>query len=280
MLNKQRIALIGAGSMAEAMISGMLRSKRIRPNQILVTNRNNSKRLAELEKSYGVRGNKRGDLNLKVVDIIILAMKPKDIVEALRSIKNELHPHQLVISVVAGIATSIIEDHLLEGQQVIRVMPNTSSMIGESATAFVSGKHTSAASVMVAEELLACMGTIYRLDEGKMDIFTGIAGSGPAYVYYLMEHIERAGKEGGLDAKTARQIGVQTILGAAKMMMQQNETPAELREKVTSPNGTTAAGLEALKVHGGGKAIFQAIKGAEKRSKELSWQIQEMISEK
>ncbi|MEH7413827.1 pyrroline-5-carboxylate reductase [Neobacillus drentensis] len=280
MLIKQKIAFIGAGSMAEALISGMIKSKRIPPSQILVTNRQDGKRLVELVEQYGVKGIRSEELNLELVDIIILAMKPKDIEGALESLKNQLHPHQLVFSVVAGIPTKTIEDKLLEGQQVVRIMPNTSAMIGESATAFVPGKHTSGISVLLAEELLACLGTVYQLDEGEMDIFTGIAGSGPAYIYYLMEHIERAGIEAGLDSNTARKIGAQTILGAAKMMIQQSETPAELREKVTSPNGTTAAGLEALKIHGGGKAIFQAIKGAAQRSKELSWQIQEMISEK
>jgi pyrroline-5-carboxylate reductase len=206
-------------------------------------------------------------------------MKPKDFEESITSIKNEIQTSQLILSVMAGISTNQIAEKLREGQQVIRVMPNTSSMVGESATAIVPGKQVTASSILLAEELLACLGTVYHLDEEKIDIFTGIAGSGPAYFYYLMEHIERAGREGGLDAKTARQIVAQTILGAAKMVMHQNDTPSELREKVTSPNGTTAAGLEALKVNGAGIAMFQAVQGATKRSKEISWEIQEMIRE-
>jgi pyrroline-5-carboxylate reductase len=279
MLNKLRILFLGAGSMAEAMISGLVKSHRIPARQIMATNRSNSIRLTELEKNYGIKGIRKEKLAIDQADIIILAMKPKDFEESLNWVKNEIQPHQLILSVMAGISTNQIEKKLREGQQVIRVMPNTSSMVGESATAIVPGKQANASSILLTEELLSCMGTVYHLDEEKMDIFTGIAGSGPAYFYYLMEHIERAGREGGLDARTARQIVAQTVLGAAKMALHQNETPLELREKVTSPNGTTAAGLEALKVHGAGKAIFHAVLGAANRSKEISWEIQEMISE-
>ncbi|MDR4947360.1 pyrroline-5-carboxylate reductase [Neobacillus cucumis] len=279
MLNKLRILFLGAGSMAEAMISGLVKSQRIPARQIIATNRSNSIRLTELEKNYGIKGIRKEKVAIDQADIIILAMKPKDFEESITSIKNEIQTSQLILSVMAGISTNQIAEKLREGQQVIRVMPNTSSMVGESATAIVPGKKATASSILLAEELLACLGTVYHLDEEKIDIFTGIAGSGPAYFYYLMEHIERAGREGGLDAKTATQIVAQTILGAAKMAMHQNETPSELREKVTSPNGTTAAGLEALKIHGAGIAMFQAVQGATKRSKEISWEIQEMIRE-
>ncbi|MBM7703696.1 pyrroline-5-carboxylate reductase [Metabacillus iocasae] len=278
MLKNKTVAFLGAGSMAEAMISGMVQAEKVPANQIIVTNRSNAERLNELETKYGIKGMKREDLVFEDVDVFILAMKPKDIDVALHSIKTHLQPHQLLLSVLAGISTSYMEDHLAQGQQVIRVMPNTSSMMGESATAMSPGQYTAMDNVMIAKDLLTCIGEVYTIDEEKMDIFTGIAGSGPAYFYYLMEHIERAGAEEGLDPEMARQIGAQTILGAAKMIMEQDETPAQLRENVTSPNGTTAAGLDALAKFGGGEAITQAVKGASKRSKEISSQLQKVVN--
>lgn len=277
MLKNKNIVFLGAGSMAEAMIAGIVSGNKIPKEQIFVTNKTNETRLKELENGYGIKGIKRDDLDLNKMDIIILAMKPKDAETVLLSIKNEIQPQQLVISVLAGITTSFMESHLQNGQQVIRVMPNTSSMIGESATAISAGSYTTKNEITITTDLLSCIGKVFEIDEAQMDIFTGIAGSGPAYFYYLMEHMERAGKEGGLDIETTREIMAQTILGAAKMIMEQDETPKQLRENVTSPNGTTAAGLEALAKHGGGKAISQAIKQASYRSNEISQQLEKKL---
>lgn len=273
----QTVAFLGAGSMAEAMISGIVDSGNIPLDQIIVTNRSNQERLDELKDKYGINAVKNADLDFSKVDIFILAMKPKDVEKAVDAIKDRLTKDQVVLSVLAGISTSYLEDNFNGNQQVIRVMPNTSSMMRESATAMAPGQYADVEKVMAAKALLNCMGEVYIIDEEKMDIFTGIAGSGPAYFYYLMEHIEKAGKAEGLDPEMARQIGAQTILGAAKMIQEQDETPAELRENVTSPNGTTAAGLDALRENGGGKAISEAVKGASKRSKEISKQIQEQL---
>lgn len=280
MLNKKTIAFLGAGSMAEAMIAGIVNTGKVPAKQIIVSNRSNQKKLKELEVNYGINGVSREDLKFDEIDMFILAMKPKDAETALSSIKDQLRPEQVILSVLAGISTSYMESNLQSGQQVIRVMPNTSSMIGESATALSPGKHTTQANVTLAKELLECIGEVYIIQEEKMDIFTGIAGSGPAYFYYLMEHMEKVGMNEGLDVETTRQIIAQTIVGAAKMIQEQDETPTVLRENVTSPNGTTAAGLKALEQHGGGKAISQAIKHAADRSREISSQLQETFKPK
>jgi pyrroline-5-carboxylate reductase len=277
MLEKKSIAFIGAGSMAEAMISGIVTAEKIGNNQIFVTNRSNMERLNELQEHYGIIGVTRENLNLENIDIIVLAMKPKDVESSLQSIKDKLKPNQLILSVLAGVTTSFIEQNVPSGQEVIRVMPNTSSMIGESATAISAGKYTSKQNLSLTAELLRCIGEVYVIPEEKMDIFTGIAGSGPAYFYYLMEHMELEGQKAGLNTIITRQIIAQTILGAAKMIQEQDEPPKVLRENVTSPNGTTAAGLDALKLHGGGKAISQAIKQATNRSREISMQIDNSI---
>jgi pyrroline-5-carboxylate reductase len=274
MLGKKKIAFIGAGSMAEAMISGIISSKKILPNNIIVTNRSNKQRLLELQRKYGITGVNRENLNLENISIIVLAMKPKDAETSLHSIFNTLKPNQLILSVLAGISTKFIEQHAPFRQPVIRVMPNTSSMIGESATAISAGKFTSTQNITLAEELLHCIGEVYVIPEEKMDIFTGIAGSGPAYFYYLMEHMEKEGQKAGLNSQITRKIIAQTIMGAAKMIQEQGSSPEILRENVTSPNGTTAAGLHALSSFGGGKAIAEAIKQAAKRSKEISLQLE------
>ena len=204
----------------------------------------------------------------------MLFRSPKDIDKALDSINHLVRNDTVIMSVLAGITTSHMEDQLPAGQPVIRVMPNTSSMLKESATAISAGRFTSREDMENAEELLSSIGEVFVIEESQMDIFTGIAGSGPAYFYYLMEHIEKTGAEAGLDPSLARKIGAQTIFGAAKMMLEREESPTQLRENVTSPNGTTAAGLDALAQFGGGKAISEAVKGAEKRSKEISSSLQ------
>ncbi|KKK37905.1 pyrroline-5-carboxylate reductase [Mesobacillus campisalis] len=274
MFKDKKIVFLGAGSMAEAMIAGMSASGIVKPAQITVSNNSNTERLKQLQRKYGIHGVPKEELCYENMDVVILAMKPKDAENALISLNHHLRPHQLVLSVLAGISTSFMEDLLPYGQQVVRVMPNTSSMIGESATAISPGKHTSQQNLSIAQRLLQCIGEVFIINESQMDIFTGIAGSGPAYFYYLMEHMEKAGQSGGLDQETTRQIIAQTILGAARMIQEQEESPEVLREKVTSPNGTTAAGLEALSKNGGGKAISRAVKQAAQRSKEISAQLE------
>ncbi|MCY9029100.1 pyrroline-5-carboxylate reductase [Bacillus inaquosorum] len=268
--DQKKVAFIGAGSMAEGMISGIVRANKIPKQNICVTNRSNKERLAELELQYGITGATPNELCIEDMDVLILAMKPKDAESALSSLKSRIQPHQLILSVLAGITTSYIEQSLLNEQPVVRVMPNTSSMIGASATAIAIGKYVSEDLKKLAEALLGCMGEVYTIQENQMDIFTGIAGSGPAYFYYLMEFIEKTGEEAGLDKQLSRSIGAQTLLGAAKMLMETGEQPEVLRDNITSPNGTTAAGLQALKKSGGGEAISQAIKHAAMRSKEIS----------
>ncbi len=275
MLKDKNIAFLGAGSMAEAMISGIVSSKKVPPSQITVSNHRNKERLKTLEATYNIHGISNEQLQITRYDIIILAMKPKDAEDAIQSIAPLLQTDQLIVSVIAGLQTSYIEALLPSGQQVIRVMPNTSSMIGESATALSSGKHTTQQNMEMAKELFQCIGKVFIIAEDKMDIFTGIAGSGPAYLYYLMEHMEKVGTGAGLPETATREIIAQTILGAAKMVQEQELSPTILRKNVTSPNGTTAQGLQALSKHGGGKAISEAIKQAARRSKLMSQQLLE-----
>ncbi len=264
--------------MAEGMISGILQSKKLPASQIHVTNHTNHQRLKELQKKYGIQGIKKEALDYQNIDCFILAMKPKDAEAALVSLKPHIQPHQLILSVLAGISISFIENALHENQPVIRIMPNTSSTIGASATAMSEGSSVTADQSETAKQLLRCMGEVYAIEENKMDIFTGIAGSGPAYFYFLMEHIEKAGAEAGLSQKLTREIGAQTLLGAAKMLLESPEDTTVLKDNITSPNGTTAAGLKALEESGGGEAIEQAVKHAAKRSKTISQELKQLVT--
>lgn len=177
-----------------------------------MTNRRNTERLAELEHQYGIQGIAFDSMKTEDIDVFILAMKPKDAEIALATLKRRIQPHQIILSVLAGITTSFIQQSLHDRQPVVRVMPNTSSMIGESATAAAFGDHVSYGSAKTAVSLLECLGEVYVIKEDQMDIFTGIAGAGPAYFYYLMEFIEKAGEEAGLDKRLSRKIGAQTLL--------------------------------------------------------------------
>lgn len=277
MLRNKKVAFLGAGSMAESMISGVVKSGKMKPEDIFVTNKSNAARLKRLEERYGVNALAQAEMSYESINIFILAMKPIGAAGALADLKNHLLPGQVVVSVLAGISTGFMEENLETGQQVVRVMPNTSSMVQESATAISPGKHTTSENIEDIKELLSSMGKVFLIEEEQMDIFTGLAGSGPAYFYYLMEHMERAGRENGMDEKMAREIIAQTILGAAKMIIEKDETPAVLRKNVTSPNGTTASGLNALRKYNGGTAISQAVHHAANRSREINRELEGIL---
>ncbi|MFJ6413582.1 pyrroline-5-carboxylate reductase [Terribacillus saccharophilus] len=276
LINK-RILYVGAGSMAEGMIAGMNGCDSLHNVQIYVTNRTNSERLYELQERYTITGIPQAEVDWGSMDVIILAMKPKDITAALIDLKDKVQERQLVISVAAGIQNEQIEHYLPENQPVVRIMPNTSSTIGESATAIAPGTHVSADQLTLISELVNTFGESFVIAEEQMDVFTGMAGSGPAYFYKLMEHFEETGVAAGIDRETARKIGTQTMLGAARMLVETEEEPAILRKKVTSPNGTTAAGLEALNDAGAGEAMTKAILSAAERSNEISEELKKQL---
>ncbi|WP_286160685.1 pyrroline-5-carboxylate reductase [Virgibacillus sp. 7505] len=270
MITNKRILYVGAGSMAEGMIAGMNGSDSVHNEQVYVTNRTNSERLRELQERYAITGVPQAEVDWVSMDVIILVMKPKDITAALIDLQDKVQERQLVISVAAGFQNDQIEHYLPENQPVVRIMPNTSSTIGESATAIAPGKNVSAEQLTLVTELVKTFGEAFVIAEDQMDVFTGMAGSGPAYFYRLMEHFEETGVAAGFDREQARKIGTQTMLGAAKMLLETKEDPGSLRKKVTSPNGTTAAGLEALNSGGAGEAMAKAILSAAERSNAIS----------
>ncbi|WP_027416935.1 pyrroline-5-carboxylate reductase [Aneurinibacillus terranovensis] len=268
MLQTKNICFLGAGSMAEALISGLLTKKLIAPRQLCAVNRGNNGHIEKLVERYGIAHVGREEA-IKKADIIVLAVKPKDIAAAVAGIQAWTRPEQLFISVLAGISTEYISRLLRHNAPVIRTMPNTSAAVGLSATAISPGKYASDEDVNIALAMFNAVGIAEIVKENELHAVTGLSGSGPAYVYYLVEAMEAAGSEIGLDPEVARRLILQTIIGAAHMLKESDEEPAALRRKVTSPNGTTDAGIRVLEKYDFQEAMKACIKRAVKRSEEM-----------
>ncbi len=265
----QKIVFIGAGSMAEAIIAGLTKSDSLAHQRIFVTNKSNQDRLTYLEETYGIKQVNDKDKIISESDIVVLAMKPKDMKDALSSIKSLIHSKQLILSVLAGTSTKAILKEINKEVPIIRVMPNTSALIGESATAISKGKYVEEYHMTIANKLLHTIGKTVTVEEDKMHAVTSISGSGPAYIYYLVEAMQKAAIDAGLEQDIAEQLIKQTIIGVGEMLRTSSEPVHILRENITSPEGTTEAGLNALKKHGFEKAITECVESARKRSLEL-----------
>ena len=265
----KKIAFIGAGSMAEAIISGMINSNFVQADNIFVTNRANQDRLNELHQQYQVQCSQDKEKVIVDANIIVLSMKPADVKAAIDPIKKYIKSHQLIISVIAGISTDDLSTLIDADVPVIRAMPNTSASIGFSATAITQGKQVTAEQMDIAKSLFQTIGTVETIDEKDMHTVTAISGSGPAYVYYLVEAMEKAATESGLDREIAKSLIKQTILGAGEMLQQSGKTANSLRKEITSPAGTTEAGIQTLAQYDFDKAVIACVESARNRSIEL-----------
>jgi pyrroline-5-carboxylate reductase len=264
-----KIGFIGAGSIVHTMISGLTTNGIIRGEKIWVTNKQNTERLLELWKKFHVNCTKDKKKVLDNTDIIILAVKPSDAMSVLEEIKPIIDEKQLIISVIAGVTTESIERVIGKRIAVIRVMPNISCAIGESATAISRGRFASERHLAIASTLFNELGEVVVVDEANMDIITGLSGSGPAYFYYMVELMEKTAVESGLAKDIAKKLLLQTLYGAAKMLRDSNEDPSALRKKVTSPEGTTHAALEVFQSMGLEETVHRAVIRAAARSREL-----------
>lgn len=270
------ICFAGAGSMAEAIIRGLIATKTSSPAQIYVINRSNQDTLIRLKEQYGIQpamSQQERDDAVSQADILLLAMKPKDAEAALESLKLELQPETLLVSVIAGLPIRSIKRVLARETNIVRAMPNTSSTIGWGATGICFSQGTNETKRRQAEILFHAVGNTVIVEEELMNTVTGISGSGPAYFYYMMEALIAAGVDNGLDYETAKQLTVQTILGAANMVKITGESPQDLRKKVTSPGGTTQAAIESLDQSGVYDALRQAAKRATARAGEIEQEL-------
>jgi pyrroline-5-carboxylate reductase len=268
MTTTRSIAFIGAGSMAEALIAGMTKTF-CHPTQIVVTNRQNRARLEELKRTYGVHAAQDAQRAVQHADIVILAMKPKDVAEAMAAVAPAIRPNQLILSLLAGVTTETIEQLARRDVAVVRAMPNTSAAVGLSATAIAGGRFASEQHLETAKQLFETVGIVTIVPERDLHAVTGLSGSGPAYVYYLVEAMEKAAADIGLERDVAKTLILQTIIGAAEMLKASDKHPSVLRREVTSPGGTTEAGIKMLEQYRFQEAIAACIRRATARSEEL-----------
>ncbi|NCD33050.1 MAG: pyrroline-5-carboxylate reductase [Spartobacteria bacterium] len=269
--NNTKIAFIGAGNMAEALVQGIVRQNMVPPSSITVTDVNEA-RLGYMRTKYGVQKSLNNVASAAQANIVILAVKPQFFAQILDDIKQAyaLNSKMLVISIAAGISTERIESSMGSKAKVIRVMPNTPALVGKGAAAVSSGSHVTPADMKKAVKLLSSVGVAIEMPEEQIDAVTALSGSGPAYVFYLMEAMINAAEEMGIPVDTARALTLQTLLGSAELCRVSGESPAVLREKVTSKGGTTAAALAVFEEHKMGETIRQALIAARDRSLELS----------
>ena len=261
------IAILGAGVMGEALLSGLVRSG-LDPASITITDPR-SERLTELTAKFGVKSsdNSSAVLHAKIVFAVV---KPQDMAALLDEIKKSIQPGTLFISMAAGTTTESIQQRLPNGTPVVRVMPNTPALVDKGMSAISPGSHCDEVHLRQAEQLLSSLGKVIQVAEKHQDAVTAISGSGPAYIFYVVEAMIEAGVLLGLPRATATTLTLQTVLGAAAMLDETGEHPSVLRENVTSPAGTTAAALRELEDHKVRAAFLTAMEAARDRSRELS----------
>lgn len=279
-LEQQHICFYGAGSMAEAIVRGLLDNELVSSKQISMLNRGNKERQQELHMQYGVQTTMQGKSNeqyLEQADIIFLAMKPKDAVIALRELKPLLKPSQLIVSVIAGLSIGAMEKLIGSEIAIVRSMPNTSSTIGLGVTGISYSDAVSEQQRFMTETMFEAIGISLVIEESMQNAVVSISGSGPAYIYFVMESMIAGAEQAGFTREQAELLVTQTALGAATMIQQTQETPAELRRKVTSPNGTTQAAIETMQAGGLQEAILAGIKRCAERSAEIGRTIEEDI---
>jgi len=262
------IGFIGAGMMAEALIGGALREGLVPQSRIIASDVSAARR-SEMAKKFGI--SVTGD-NFEVVaasDLVVLAVKPQHAPEVLSGIGSLLTADKIVLSIMAGVSTRVIESYMAAAVPVVRAMPNTPCLVGAGASAVARGRHATLEQAELAASLLKATGHVVYVDESLMDAVTGLSGSGPAYVFTVIESLADGGVAEGLPRKIALELAAQTVLGAAKLVLETGEHPAILRERVTSPAGTTAEGLLALEERGVRSAFATAVRQAARRSKAL-----------
>ncbi|SDM13233.1 pyrroline-5-carboxylate reductase [Bacillus sp. OK048] len=265
----KKLAIIGAGSMAEALISGILENSLIDRKNIWVTNHSNVERLQKLQERYGVSTTYELNELLAGADMVILSMKPKDVATAIHDIRDYLTEQMLVVSVLAGVSMSTIETLAKLPIAIVRAMPNTSAAVGKSATAVAVNERVTPQQIELMKNLFGTVGLTTFVEEGQLDAVTGLSGSGPAYIYYLIEAMEKSAVEVGLDKEMASELIVQTLIGAAEMVKNSAKSSEQLRRDVTSPGGTTEAGVKVLEEHQVQQAFISCIKAATAQSKKM-----------
>ena len=268
MLKTKKIAFIGAGNIAEALVSGVVKKQVVPPSQIHATDISQD-RLKVLKERYGIGIGLTNLDAVKWADIVVICVKPQVIDEILFDLQSLSGSSQLWISVAAGIPISQITKGLGPNSRVIRVMPNTASSILEGAAALAGGPGVSSEELLLGQTLFESVGKAVVVEEALMDAVTGLSGGGPAYVYVFIEALADGGVKMGLSRPVAQLLAAQTVLGAAKMVLEKGVSPSDLKNQVASPGGTTIVGLHRLEQGRLRATVMNAVEGATLRSKEL-----------
>ena len=266
---KFELGVVGAGNMAEAIVQGVLGSNQLRAEQIVAADVSEARR--KLFVDMGVRAVADAAEFAGGCRHLLLSVKPQQMGSALAALAPRLSAETLVISIAAGISSQFIERSLGERAKwrVIRSMPNTPMLVGEGMVAISAGAHATAEDLSAARKLFESAATVVEVPENLIDAVTAVSGSGPAYVFYLVEQMIAAGVSLGLSPQTAHLLATRTALGAAKMLVNSSDSPAELRRKVTSPHGTTAAAIAVMDQAKLPAIVGEAIRAAERRGKEM-----------
>ncbi|MDP4083750.1 MAG: pyrroline-5-carboxylate reductase [Bacillota bacterium] len=265
----RKLAIVGAGSMAEALISGIVKNNLLDSKNIWVTNKTDEKKLKNLHHKYGVTITYDLDSLFNQAETVVLAMKPKDALAAIQKIRGHLTNQMLIISVLAGISVNTIETLAGKSLSIARAMPNTSAAVGKSATAIAVNTFVSSTQLEMIRSLFDTVGLTTFVNEEQLDAVTGLSGSGPAYIYYLVEAMENSAVEIGLERQIAKELIVQTLVGAAEMLKSTTKSSSKLRQEVTSPGGTTEAGIRILEENKVQHAFVSCIKEAASQSKRM-----------
>lgn len=262
-----RIGFVGGGNMAEAFINGLLKGGY--PAAELLVSDANPVRLAHLSERFGVATTSDNAAVVGNSEVIVLAVKPQVVTAALSSLAAAFTDEKLLVSILAGVSTATLEGLLPGAPRTIRAMPNTPALVGAGATGLCSGRFASHDDLGYARRLFEMVGVVRIVTEEQLDAVTGLSGSGPAYIFTVIEALADGGVQEGLPRETALALAIQTVLGAAQLLKESGEHPAQQRDKVCSPAGTTIAAVRVLEEQGLRAALMAAVSSAARRSREL-----------
>jgi pyrroline-5-carboxylate reductase len=265
---EQNIGFLGTGNMAEALIKGLVSAGVVEPQQIYGSDPRRE-RAEEMRKRFGIHATVHNEEVVRHAEIVVLSIKPQILPQVLDQVSPQLKPHALVISIAAGVPITAIEQRLPAGTRVVRTMPNTPALVGAGATAIAAGQHAKDDDVEATRRIFDAVGMTVVLEESQLDAVTGLSGSGPAYVFLIIEALSDAGVKMGLSRYNAQALAAQTVLGSAKLLLETNEHPGRLKDMVTSPGGTAIAGLHTLEAGGLRTTLINAVEAATNRSREL-----------
>jgi pyrroline-5-carboxylate reductase len=268
-MNRKRIAIIGGGNMGMALARGILKTNWALPENMMIAEPLKEKLGAIKDLGKGIKASHSNLEAARWGDVILLAIKPQIMGHVLEEIKPEVNDKKLIVSVAAGITTSFIEKKLDGNVPVVRAMPNIAAVVRESATAICVGKFATEADLVVARHIFESVGIVVDVEESLMDAVTGLSGTGPMYVFMILEGLSDAGVKVGLSRDTANVLAIQTLIGASRLIKETKEHPAKLKDLVTSPGGTAISALHSLERNGLKALLIDAVEVATKRSAEL-----------